>query len=151
MIVFLKEARIWNQVFSGVVGAAPPSFSATPYNPPPHTTLATSLVTREKPFLYVDSYNHYNVFVPALRCDSLGTTWANGPAAGSSIPIESFFIAEPTDSAKAINVALARGQNLIFTPGVYQLDRTIEVKRPGTVVLRLGFPTLVPDNCRSPT
>jgi hypothetical protein len=142
---------VWNQVFSGVVGAPPQSFSATPFNPPPYTTLATSPVTREKPFLYVDSYNHYNVFVPALRRNSTGTTWANGPAAGSSIPIESFFIAEPTDSAKAINVALARGQNLIFTPGVYQLDRTIEVKRPGTVVLRLGFPTLVPDNCRSPT
>jgi hypothetical protein len=103
-------------------------------------------VTREKPFLYVDSYNHYKVFVPALRRDSQGTTWANGPAAGSSIPNESFFIAKPTDSAKAINVALARGQNLIFTPGVYHLDRTIEVKRPDAVVLGLGFPTLVPDN-----
>jgi hypothetical protein len=112
---------VWNQVFSGVVGAPPQSFSATPFNPPPYTTLATSPVTREKPFLYVDSYNHYNVFVPALRRDSLGTTWANGPAAGSSIPIESFFIAKPTDSAKAINVALARGQNLILTPGIYDI------------------------------
>ena len=137
---------VWNQVFSGVVGAPPQSFSATPFNPPPYTTLAASPVTREKPFLYVDSYNHYKVFVPALRRDSQGTTWANGPAAGSSIPIESFFIAKPTDSAKAINVALARGQNLIFTPGVYHLDRTIEVKRPDAVVLGLGFPTLVPDN-----
>ena len=137
---------VWNQVFSGVVGAPPQSFSATPNNPPPYTTLGTSPVTREKPFLYVDSYNHYNVFVPALRRDSRGTTWANGPAPGSSIPIESFFIAKPTDSAKAINVALARGQNLIFTPGIYHLDRTIEVKRPDTVVLGLGFPTLVPDD-----
>jgi hypothetical protein len=137
---------VWNQVFSGVVGAPPQSFSATPFNPPPYTTLAASPVTREKPFLYVDSYNHYKVFVPALRRDSQGTTWANGPAAGSSIPIESFFIAKPTDSAKAIDVALARGQNLIFTPGVYHLDRTIEVKRPDAVVLGLGFPTLVPDN-----
>jgi hypothetical protein len=137
---------VWNQVFSGVVGAPPQSFSATPTNPPPYTTLGTSPVTREKPSLYVDSYNHYNVFVPALRRDSRGTTWANGPAPGSSIPIESFFIAKPTDSAKAINVALARGQNLILTPGVYHLDRTIEVKRPDTVVLGLGFPTLVPDD-----
>jgi hypothetical protein len=44
-----------------------------------------------------------------------------------------------------INVALASGHNLILTPGVYQLDRTIEVKRPDTVVLGLG-PTLVPNN-----
>src|SRR5262245_1353791 len=101
---------VWNQVFSGVVGAPPQSFSATPFNPPPYTTLATSPVIREKPFLYVDSYNHYNVFVPALRTNSSGTTWFNATAAGYSVPIESFFIAKPTDSAKEINVALARGQ-----------------------------------------
>ncbi len=137
---------VWNQVFSGVVGAPPQSFSTTPYDPPPYTTLAVSPVTREKPFLYVDPSDHYNVFVPALRHNSAGTTWGNGPAAGSSIPIEQFFIAKPTDSVQTINVALASGQNLIFTPGVYHLDGTIEVKRPDTVVLGLGFPTLVPDN-----
>src|SRR5262249_51785926 len=45
---------------------------------------------------------------------------------------------------ETIDNALARGTNLIFTPGVYRLDRTIDVKRPDTVVLGLGFPTLVP-------
>jgi len=137
---------VWNQVFSGVVGAPPQSFGATPYNPPPYTTLPTSSVTREKPFLYVDSSGDFNVFVPDLRHDSVGTTWANGPAAGTSISIDKFFIAKPTDSVKRINTALASGHNLIFTPGVYHLDRTIEVKRPDTVVLGLGFPTLVPDH-----
>jgi len=137
---------VWNQVFSGVVGAPPQSFSTTPYNPPPYTTLANSPVTREKPFLYVDSSGNYNVFVPALRHDSVGTTWANGPAAGSSIPIQQFFIARPSDSVETINDALAGGQNLLFTPGVYHVDKTIKVKRPDAVVLGLGFPTLVPQN-----
>ena len=45
-----------------------------------------------------------------------------------------------------INNALARGKSLIFTPGVYQVDRPIKVKREDTVVLGLGFPTLVPGN-----
>ena len=31
---------VWNQVFSGVVGAPPQSFSTTPFDPPPYTTLA---------------------------------------------------------------------------------------------------------------
>jgi hypothetical protein len=137
---------VWNQVFSGVEGAPPQSFSTTPYDPPPYTTLDSSPVTREKPFLYVDSSGNYNVFVPALRHDSSGTTWGSGPAAGSSIPIDQFFIARPTDSVQTINAALASGQNLIFTPGVYHLDRTIKIIRPDTVVLGLGFPTLVPDN-----
>jgi hypothetical protein len=132
---------VWNQVFSGVVGAPAQSFPN-----PPYTTLPTSPLSQEKPFLYVDSSDHYNVFVPALRHDAVGTTWANGPAAGSSIPIEDFFIAKPTDAVSTINAALASDQNLILTPGVYHLDRTIEVKRPDTVVLGLGFPTLVPDN-----
>jgi hypothetical protein len=136
---------VWNQVFSGVQGAPPQSFSTTPYNPPPYTTLDTSPVTREKPFLYVDSSGHYNVFVPALRHNSSGTTWGSGPAAGSSIPIEQFFIAKPTDSADKINAALASGENLILAPGIYHLDKNIKVKRPDTVVLGLGFPTLVPN------
>ena len=137
---------VWNQVFAGVVGAPPQSFGPTPYNPPPYTTLATSPVTREKPFLYVDSSGTYNVFVPALRHDSVGTTWANGAAAGSSIPIEQFFIASPTDSVQAINNALSLGKNLIFTPGIYNIDKTIKVKRAGTIVLGLGMATLEAQN-----
>ena len=132
---------VWNQVFSGVVGAPAQSFP----KPQPYTTLPQSPLTREKPFLYVDPAGNFNVFVPALQRNSSGITWGNRPAPGSSIPITNFFIAKPTDSAKAINVALASGQNLIFVPGVYHLDRTIEVKRPDTVVLGLGFPTLISD------
>jgi hypothetical protein len=137
---------VWNQVFSGVLGAPPQSFSTTPFNPPPYTTLATSPVTRERPFLYVDPTGGYNVFVPAARHDSSGTTWSGGPTAGSSIPLDDFFVARPGDDVKTINSALASGRNLILTPGVYDLDRTIDVKRPDTVVLGLGFATLVPEN-----
>ncbi len=137
---------VWNQVFSGVIGAPAQSFSATPFNPPPYTTLPTSPVTREKPFLYVDSSGQYFVFVPAQLSDSSGTSWANGPAAGTSLPIRQFFVARPSDDAQTINTALATDMNLIFTPGIYHLDRTLKVKRPDTVILGLGFPTLVPDN-----
>src|SRR5512135_731478 len=104
---------VWNQVFSGVIGAPPQSFGPTPFDPPPYTTLATSPVTRERPFLYVDGSGGYQVFVPALRHDSSGTTWTSGPAAGTSIPIGDFFVAHPGDDAKTINRELARGQNLL--------------------------------------
>ena len=49
-------------------------------------------------------------------------------------------------SALAITAALARGKNLILTPGVYNLDQPIVVSRPGTVVLGLGLATLVPQH-----
>jgi hypothetical protein len=68
------------------------------------------------------------------------------PVAGSSISIDDDFFAKPTDSVQKINSALAQGQNLLFTPGIYYLDRTIKVKHPDTVVLGLGFPTLVSNN-----
>jgi hypothetical protein len=137
---------VWNQVFSGVVGAPAQCFPAQASCGGPYTTVPTSPVTRDAPYLYVDSGGHYAVFVPAAQRDSVGESWNTATTAGSSIPIGDFFIAKPTDDAQAINNALARGQNLVFTPGVYHVDRTIKVKRPDTVVLGLGFPTLVPDD-----
>src|ERR1700751_3158856 len=86
---------VWNQVFSGVVGAPDQCFPAQPNVCGPYTTLPQSPVTREEPFLYVDSAGNFNVFVPAFQRNSSGTTWASGPAAGSSIPITDFFIAKP--------------------------------------------------------
>ena len=133
---------VWNQVFAGDVGAPAQNFGSGGQT----TTLATSPVTQEEPFLQVDASGTYSVFVPALRHDSAGPTWTSGPAAGTSIPIASFFIASPSDPVSAINAALASGQNLILTPGVYDLSQPIDVTQPDTVVLGLGFPTLVPQN-----
>jgi hypothetical protein len=130
---------VWNQVFSGVIGAPAQSFPN-----PTYTTLATSPVTREAPYLYFDSAGNYNVFVPSAQYKTAGTTWSTGPTPGTSIPIGNFFIAQPSDSAATINTAIHRGKNLILTPGIYHLDEPIDVTRPDSVVLGLGFPTLVP-------
>jgi len=137
---------VWNQVFSGVVGAPAQCFPGHKPCGGPYTTLPTSPVTREAPYLYIDSNGNYNVFVPSVQLNSSGTTWANGPTPGTSIPIQNFFIASPANSGADITAALASGKNLILTPGVYLLDQTIEVTHPDTVVLGLGFPTLVPQN-----
>jgi hypothetical protein len=136
---------VWNQVFSGVINAPAQCFPASS-SCGPYTTLAASPRTREAPYLYLDSYGNYNVFVPSLQSNSIGASWASGPTPGVSIPIKKFFIAQPTNSVAQINQALASGMNLILTPGVYDLTQTINVTRPDTVVLGLGFPTLVPQN-----
>lgn len=132
---------VWNQVFSGVTGAPPTGFPS-----PPYTTLPTSPVTREKPFLYIDSLGRYRVFVPSLRHNTSGTTWDDGQQQqGSSLPISDFYIAKPTDSALKINLALALGKHLLLSPGVYHLDRPLHVWRKNTIVLGLGMPSLAPD------
>jgi hypothetical protein len=128
---------VWNQVFAGVQGAPAQSFPD-----PPYTTLATNPVSRERPYLYVDAAGKYRVFVPATRTNSAGPTWQNGPTPGHSIPLSNFFVARPSDSVATINNQLARGKHLLLTPGVYDVDRSIEVKRPGTIVLGQGIATL---------
>jgi hypothetical protein len=131
---------VWNNVFVGVAGAPAQSFPS-----PPYTTVARTPVIREKPFLYVDAGGAYQVFVPSLRTNTAGITWANGAGPGSSLPLSRFFVAHPGDSAATINAALAGGLNLLFTPGVYHVSQTINVTRPDTVVLGLGYPTIIPD------
>jgi len=133
---------VWNQVFSGVTGAPAQCFPAQASCGGPYTTLASTPVSREKPFLYVDGSGQYRVFVPAARQDSAGTSWSSGATAGRSIPLSDFYVAKPSDSVQLINSQLARGRNLLLTPGVYDVDQTIKVKRADTVVLGLGLATL---------
>ncbi|WP_217544932.1 discoidin domain-containing protein [Streptomyces sp. GbtcB6] len=129
---------VWNMTFSGVEGAPATNFDTGPY-----TTLDTTPVSREKPFLYLDG-STYKVFVPAKRTNARGVSW---PAnAGTSIPLDQFYVVKPGATAATINQALAQGLNLLFTPGIYHLDQTINVTRANTVVLGLGLATLVPDN-----
>jgi hypothetical protein len=76
---------VWNQVFSGVVGAPGQCFPAQPSCGGPYTTLATSTVTREPPYLYVDSAGNESVFVPSAQTNTSGTTWASAPTPAASL------------------------------------------------------------------
>ncbi len=133
---------LWNMVYSGVQGAPAAVFSGQCEQ---NTVLATSPVTAEEPFLYTGSSGGaLRVFIPAAQTGTSGTSWSSGTEAGTSVPLSSFFIASPSTSVAAINIALALGKNLVLTPGVYNLSSPILVSRKDTVVLGLGFATLVP-------
>jgi hypothetical protein len=134
---------LWNMVYSGVEGAPSAVFTGSCQQ---NTVLAASPVTEEEPFLYTDASGNYEVFVPAVQHDTTGPSWAGGSEAGTSIPFSEFFVASPSTPVLAIDAALALGKNLILTPGVYNLDQPILVSRPDTVVLGLGFATLVPQH-----
>ncbi|ALC18678.1 discoidin domain-containing protein [Streptomyces pristinaespiralis] len=131
---------VWNMTFSGVQGAP-----ATGFPNPPYTTLDTTPVSREKPFLYLDG-GQYKVFAPAKRVNARGTSWGNGAPQGESIPLDRFYVVKPGATAATINAALDQGLHLLFTPGVYHVDRTINVNRANTIVLGLGLATIIPDN-----
>jgi hypothetical protein len=132
----------WNMVFVGV-----PHPPAGEWPAPPYTKVAETPVVREKPFLMVDARGNWSVRVPSLRTHSVGITWHRGETPGRSIPISRFYIARPDkDTAATINAQLARGMNLLLTPGNYELSEPIRVTRADTVVMGLGFATLRPVN-----
>lgn len=132
----------WNMVFVGDVNAPSGTWPS-----PPYTKVATTPIVREKPFLQIDAAGNYGVRVPSLRSNSSGITWAGGSTAGTTIGIDQFYVARAgVDTAATMNAQLAAGKHLLITPGVYGLTGTINVTRPGTIVLGLGYATLRADS-----
>ncbi|MCI2238697.1 transglutaminase domain-containing protein [Paenibacillus sp. TRM 82003] len=129
---------VWNQAFSGVEGA--PATEAG--DAPPYTVQDRTPLSREKPYLFVDSAGDHQVRVPAAQRGSRGVTWDGGQAPGRTVPLSDFYVARPTDSVARINSQLARGKHLLLTPGVYDVERSIAVERARTVVLGVGHATL---------
>ena len=130
----------WNMVFVGIPN--PPSGE---WPVPPYTKVERTPIVRERPFVEVDAKGNWGIRVPELRKDSVGITWHGGSTPGRTIPLSSFFIAHPDkDTAAELNAQLAKGRNLLFTPGIYDLSEPIRVTRPGAIVMGLGLATLRP-------
>jgi F5/8 type C domain/Carbohydrate binding module (family 6) len=138
---------VWNQVFCGDPGAPAQSFASNSGDsggPAPYTTLSTCPTTQEEPYLYTDSSGNYNVFVPSVRTASSGASWAGGNTAGTSLALSTFYVVNSSSTVAQINAALAAGDNLLFTPGVYSYASTINVTKADTKIIGLGFATLIP-------
>ena len=116
----------WNMVFVG--DGQPPSGT---WPSPPYTVAASTPVVRERPFLYVDAAGHYLVMVPSLKKSSTGPA---GPPArpGRAAVDRPLLPGQPgTDTAATMNAALAHGQHLMLTPGIYHLASSLQVTQPG--------------------
>jgi hypothetical protein len=132
----------WNMVFVGVSNPPTGVWPGTKY-----TVITNTPLIREKPYLALGGDGKYVVIVPDMRTNSVGTTWANGATSASSISIDQFYLAQPgLDNAETINSALNTGANLILTPGIYNLTNTLVVTRSNTIIMGLGYPTLIPTN-----
>lgn len=136
---------VWNMVFVGNDNAP----SQTNFPTEPYTTIDTTPIIREKPFLYVDGDGQYRVFVQDLQTESKGPSWTQG-VSGKSIGIDEFYIAQPSEAnAATINSALRSGKHILFTPGIFNLDDTVLITEPNTIIFGLGEPTLIPTNGQS--
>lgn len=131
----------WNMVFVGVKNAP----NAENWPTPPYTVVEQTPVVREKPFLTLDSTGAYQVFVPALHTNTQGISWQATHPQGESVPLTQFYIAKAaTDTADTINNALSQGKHLLLTPGIYLLDKPLQVSHANTIILGLGIATLQP-------
>jgi len=132
----------WNMVFVGVTKPPSGTWPGSKF-----TVITNTPLIREKPYLSLDNNTNFVVMVPNLGIINKGTSWASVPTPGVSVPISQFYLAQPgMDNAGTINAALNAGQNLILTPGIYHLTNSILVTQPDTIIMGLGYPTLIPTN-----
>lgn len=111
------------------------------------TFIPATPVIREKPFLFVGDDGRYKVFRPALRHDVAGVSYTRddmGP--GEEIDLlDNFYIVKGDSvSAADINARLAEGRHILFTPGMYRLEEPLRVTHPNTIVMGIGWATLIP-------
>ena len=161
-----RPATSWNYVYSG--DGCPPGYTpaaGTSCSPnqdafgsdPAGTTgingvdqvtvLPQSPVTEEEPFLYHRLEREFSVFVPVGPAeldrpelpDRLGGRLLGAAVVASSSPTRA-------RRSRRSTWPLLAGKNLELTPGIYDLNAPIIVERPDTVVLGLGFATLVPQH-----
>lgn len=100
----------------------------------------------EKPFLFLGEDGRYKVFRPAVRRESKGVSYTKTDMGEGEVIdlLDSFLVAKPSTSAAEMNEALASGKHLMLTPGIYELEAPLEVTVPNTIVMGLGWATIVP-------
>lgn len=140
----------YNFVFTGVElgpAAAKETYVDTDWDKGGNVTFEpTTPVVSEKPFLFIGDDGRYKVFRPAIRCDSRGVSYTQMTMGeGETIDLlDSFLVAKPTASTAEMNEALAAGKHLLLTPGIYLLDEPLLVTVPNTIVMGLGWASIVP-------
>jgi hypothetical protein len=131
----------WNMMFIGVHGAPSILWPEKPY-----TVINETPILREKPYITFDG-KQYFVNIPGLMKNSSGVSWDGKKENVRKLPIKSFYVVkEGADNSATINKALEEGKNLLFTPGIYHLDKSLLIRNKNTTVIGIGMPSLVPDN-----
>jgi len=128
----------WNFVFIGCENA--PESHCTNSGGLPATTIYETPTIAEKPYITFDG-SRYWLQVPNYETNKKGTTPGYNNA--KAVDFSNVYVATESDSAATINAKLDAGLHLVLSPGIYNLDDSIRVNNSHTVVLGLGFATLV--------
>ena len=117
------------------------------------TFIPTTPIIREKPFLFIGDDGRYKVFRPALKHEHKGVSYSRTDMGeGESLDLlNEFYVVKPGTSAEYMNKQLAAGKHLLITPGMYELSEPLHVTRPNTIILGIGWATLIPGEKNSDT
>ncbi len=125
-----------NMVFEGTVGETPKGTWIESRT----TLMETSLDVIEKPFLVYDETKGFGYYVPTTLNKNKGHDFSLDDH--DFVPLSEFAVMNPNDNAKKINEKLKQNKYILFTPGTYSLDETLEVVQDGSFIMGLGYATL---------
>ncbi|CAE6967571.1 unnamed protein product [Symbiodinium natans] len=103
------------------------------------TYAAAPEVFAEKPYIFFDE-GTYKLRIPEVLNNHAGPDWQTG----STVEFDQVFLTKEGTTAAEINAAIAAGMHIVITPAVYYLEEPIVIDHPNTVILGLGFATLIP-------
>jgi len=127
----------WNMVFMGIQDAPIENWPNKPY-----TVIKKTPIVREKPYMFFDEKG-YGIKIPKIRQNSVGSGWVNNIEDEKTLRMKDFYLANPySDNSETINAALKKGKNLLFTPGIYSIDKSLKITHPNTMVMGVGMATL---------
>ena len=135
----------WSMVYVGCSGKVPePSIGSE--NTASITVVEHQKVRLEKPYISMSQDGTFQLRVP--RPITAGTT---GPLINGeneeSRDFQKVRVVKPNDTTSSIQQALDAGLDILLTPGIYKLTKTLYVHKPHQVVLGIGLATLeAPDD-----
>eukprot|EP00467_Chlorarachnion_reptans_P019103 CAMPEP_0114505426 /NCGR_PEP_ID=MMETSP0109-20121206/10847_1 /TAXON_ID=29199 /ORGANISM="Chlorarachnion reptans, Strain CCCM449" /LENGTH=670 /DNA_ID=CAMNT_0001683865 /DNA_START=19 /DNA_END=2032 /DNA_ORIENTATION=+ len=152
----------WNMVFVGVEGAPATHCgrdvnakiatevakqAVTAVQGGPITTVDTTPLVAEKPFISVDNNGLFTLNIPGLRANTTGTSWGSGEYFAAIddkvVDFSMVYVTQPSDTAAVINKHLDMGLHVVLSPAIYNLSEPLRLNHEGQVLLGLGIATLV--------
>ena len=101
-----------------------------------HAVPSTPIMAKKPYVVWKD--NQWQLFIGQPQKDVIGPLGTEGGKY-----IKDFAFVTPDTGIDNMNLLLAQGSSLVLTPGIYTLSSELVVQRPNTVVLGIGFATIV--------
>lgn len=135
------QAAVWNNVLVG----SQTQIKESNWPRGTSTVVDETPTIAEKPYLAFTD-DDYKIVVPKVKKNTQGVSWEDYNEGSDYKLIDSnkYYVAKPGESADQINSAIAGKKGLILSPGIYELDKAINITDSDFVVLGLGLATIKP-------